>query len=319
MENQIENRIQSFETRRIELLKKKNKLLPYLILFPIATFIISFLTTKFPPAFMIGTAFAGIISSLIYYTHIGSHLNKLKGDIKNTLLEKFMSTYYPEVSYKYHHNKQQVKSILRKVDLIRADKYKEEDVLTGIYKGADFYFSEIHLLDESTDSDGDTSTTTKFRGILFKLSLPNKNFPKTRIQSRRNLLQMMFGAFVHDEEYDFWYETKDEYAFQDSMKALLPFISHLKHQQGDLRIQAEGDEVTILMKSDMKLMDDPSISLDDAVANSEYKVNMARQLNSLLFIVDSFVNDMQSDEITEKLELKSLELANEPLFAKKPK
>lgn len=319
MQNQlpIEKRIQSYEDRRLELLEKKNKLLPYLILFPIATFIITFLATKFPPVFGVATAVSAIISGITYYTQVGSHMKKLKGEIKETLLEKFMSTYYPAVSYNYYPHKQQVRSLLKQVNLIRADKYNEEDVLTGVYKGANFYFSEIHLLDESTDSDGDTSTTTKFRGILFKLKLLDKNFPKTRIQSKRNLLQMIFSEFVHDKENDFWYETEDEYAFQESMQALLPFISHLKHRQGDLRIQAEGNDVTILMKSDMNFLDDPAISLSRSVADSEYKINMAQQLNSLLFIVDSFVNDLQSDEITEKLELMSLEMVNEPLFTQK--
>jgi len=308
-ENPIKEQLDSYEDRRLELQQKKEKLQPFLFLFPVIVFISIILITTFPPILIGGTAISVLLSFLFYQYKVGNDFQNLKEKVKDTLLVEFMKTYYPNVSYEYQPEKQQVKTILKQVNLVRADNYKEEDVLRGKYQGADFYFSEIDLEDESTDDDGGTSTTTVFKGILFKLKIPGRNFPKTRIQSRRKLLQMIFSDFVHHKEFDFWYETEDEIAFQNEMQVLLPFISHLKHQQGDLRIEAEGNDITIMMESKMKFLDDPEISINRPVDDSDYKTNIAKQLNTLLFIVDSFVNNLENDEITEKLELKAIEMA----------
>jgi len=306
----INDKISSFEARRKELQAKKGQLLPYLILFPLIVLLATALLVQFPPAIFIGTGLAIFASVMYYHYKVGKHFSQLKGEVKNSLIEEFMDTYHPEVAYNYSQDKQAVEPILKSVRLIKADKYREEDVLTGTYNDSSFYFSEIRLLDEYRDSKGKSKTRTIFDGLLFNLRLPNRNFPLTRIQSKRRLSQMIFGDFVKDEEHDFWYETEDEEHFRDSLHSLLPFIAHLRRQQGDIRMQLEGDQLTLIMSSDMALLDDPKLKMNRPFDDPEYKLNMAKQLNSLLFIVDAFANDLQDQEITDRLELKSLELAD---------
>ena len=117
----------------------------------------------------------------------------------------------------------------------------------------------------------------------------------------------MFSNFVEDPQHQIWYETDDENKFQETLKPLLPFIAHLKKRQGDIRIQAEGDELVILLESEMNFLDEPELKLKKSFNNSEYKANLVKQLNSLLFIVESFVNNSDSSAIVERLDLKALE------------
>lgn len=308
-DDHIQDQLASFEEKRLELLAKKNKLQPLLFLVPVVVLITTLVLTRFPPIIIGGTALSVVISFMIYHLKIGRYFDELKSVTRLNLIEKFMASYHPDVEYNYHPEKHSVKNILDSVSLISADRYKEEDVVTGIYNDADFYFSEIHLQDKSTDKNGHTDYDTKFRGILFDLRLPGRQFPKTRIQSQRRLLQMLFNDFVQDEEHDFWYETEDERAYQETMQTLLPFISHLRHQQGDIRLEAEGERITLLMDSKMKFLDDPKQSLSKPLDGIEYKTKLAQQLNTLLFIVDSFVNNLENNEIVERLELQALEMA----------
>lgn len=304
----IQDQLDSFEEKRLELLAKKEKLQPLLFLIPVSVLLTSLVFTRFPPIVVGGTAISAVISFMIYHIKIGRYFNELKAEARMSLIEKFMATYHPDIEYTYHPEKHSVKNILDSVSLIRADRYNEEDVISGIYNNGDFYFSEIHLEDKNTDNNGNTDYDTKFRGILFDLRLPGRNFPKTRIQSSRKLLQMLFNDFVKDEEHEFWYETNDEQAYQETMQALLPFISHLKHQQGDIRLEAEGERITLLMESKMKFLDDPKQSLSKPLDGIEYKTNLAQQMNTLLFIVDSFVNNLDNTEIVDRLELQAIEM-----------
>ena len=47
--------------------------------------------------------------------------------------------------------------------------------------------------------------------------------------------------------------------------------------------------------------------LNQSFFNQEYNVELGRQLNTLLFIVESFANNLEKSEIVERLELKVLE------------
>ena len=217
-----------------------------------------------------------------------------------------MNIYHPDVDYTYFAEKKDVKRILKKARLISPDIYKEEDVIIGKYKGAKFYLSEIKLEKRSKNS-----SYTIFKGILFNIKMPGKSFPHSQIQSKPGLLRRIFNGFTKNEEFGFWYETKNPKKFNDQMKSLFPFVKYLMDKQGDIRINTDGDEMTVMVKSDMKFLDDPKPRLSQTFLKPEYYENMGKQINSLLFIIESFANNLSSSEITERLELKALEYVRE--------
>ena len=56
-------------------------------------------------------------------------------------------------------------------------------------------------------------------------------------------------------------------------------------------------------------MDDPEPNLKKSLLNNLYVENFAKQLNSLLYLVETLANNLNSQEIEERLQLKVLEYA----------
>lgn len=300
---ELEKLLTKYETERLNLKSKSRNYLPYLIALPFAVVgcLIAFTNLSTEP--IVFSSFFSIAAAFfLHYLIVGSDFEKLTHKVKSALVKEYMERYHKKYDYSYNSKKRLGASIVNNSKLHSFDKISEEDVLEGTCKNGDFYFSEIVLEDE--DSEGNTST--KFRGILFKLKIPGKNFPETRIQNNRGFLNHIFGKYKQNIQFDFWYETRDEQQFHEQMAILFPFIAYLQKSQGELRIKAEGDEIIIMMKSKMKLLDEPEQALDRSFLEERYKENIAKQLNTLLYIVEAFQSDLNSQEIEETLELKEL-------------
>ncbi|MFT4568899.1 MAG: hypothetical protein ACI9FN_003869 [Saprospiraceae bacterium] len=225
--------------------------------------------------------------------------------MKALLLAEFMKVHHPAIQYRYSQEKKDVKRIVRVSNLINADSYIEEDVLEGTIKDGSFYISEINLKRKSAKT-----TITVFKRILFTMTIPGKNFPASQIQSKMGFLSQLFTGFQENKEPGFWYDTVDNLQFEKELKPLLPFISHLMKTQGDVRIKTKGDNITLMLESNMKFLDDPKPRLEKSFVDPTYYDQLGIQLDSLLFIVESFVNGLKSTEIVKRLELKAIEFAN---------
>ena len=303
--------IEKLDHDRQLLADKSGKISMWLILMPVAVFLISaflFLNKgNIAPVFFT-TFFTTVISFLIYSFAIKSPFQRLHNQLKELLLKEFMSNHHPELQYSYFYDSQNGRDIIRKSGLIRADIYREEDVIKGSFKEASFYISEVHLLDERRQSKNTTETVTVFKGLLFTLRIPGKNFPTSQIESQHGFLSRIFSGFIENKEFNFWYDTEDFELFDLKLKPLFPFIKYLIERQGDVRIKTFGDEITILLESDMKFLDDPKPRLNKSFLDKTYYENIGKHINSLLFIAESFINNLSISEIEERLELKALEL-----------
>ena len=304
--NKRDERIDTLDRQRQALQRKGKNVLPFLVALPIMVALASFLIWGLPQVSIISTFVSIVIAGALYSKLVGNQFHKLQNEVKQTLIHEYISHYYSDIYYNYYPDKKYVTYILNSSRLISADRHHEEDVVKGTYKGSDFYFSEIVLENESKDED--KTRTTVFRGILFDLTIPGADFPKTRIQSRKGLLQVLFGSSLSKEvDHEFYYETDSEERFYELLGPLFPFIEHLMKKQGAVRISAHKEKLTIMMPSDMKFLDEPRFTLSRPVDDPAYKRTLAQQLNTLLFIVDAFTGKLVTEEIEEKLVLKSLE------------
>lgn len=303
-------KIELLEEQRIALNALKNKWLPAYILTPLMVLIAS-ATTQSIPIMGILTVFFAIVSGIVYHSNFTSPFNKLKHQVKTSLLSDFMSIYHPSIEYKYVGNKFKVYDILKRAQLISADRYNEEDVIIGSKGNLDFYISEIDL--ENKDSGKNANTYHSiFKGILFKMKFKGRNWPKSQIYTTPNMFKRWFGSIQKNEEFGFWYETEDNHRFQSEIASIFPFIRHLS-QQGDIRIMVQGDELILAMESKMKFLDDPKPSLGRSFKDESYYRKISQQLNSLLFIVDSFADELSPIEIEEKLKLRMIEYADKKM------
>lgn len=301
--DELTTTIADLEKERLTLLEKRDNSIIWHFAIPIVLAMTALVATLHPGPGMLALGLSAIISGIIYAVRIGSPFNGIKAKLKAGILKEFMDTYHPDVRFRYFADKQDVRQISRESDLVSANRYSEEDVIKGNYGATEFYISEVHLSRKKKKS-----TVTVFDGLLFKLKIPGKQFPRARIQNRPGLLTRMFGGYIEHPEYGFHYDTDNPYQFEEELGNLFPFIRHLMEKQGDVRISVKGDEITMFMNSDMKFLDDPRPSIKKSFHDKEYLSNFGRQLNTLLFIVESLSNNVGSQEIEERLELRALEV-----------
>jgi len=286
--------------------KKFSKSIVWHIITPIIAAVGALFITKFPPAFIYAAMITGFISALVYSINIGSPFKELKSQLKAAVLSDLMNTFHPDIDYTYENRKQDVREISRETGFFSANRYHEEDVFRGTYDDAEFYISEVKLSRKRKKS-----TRTLFDGLLFSIRIPGKQFPETRIQSSVGMLSQFFSGYKLNEELGFHYESEDPRLFEESMGNLFPFFQHLTRTNKNLRIKLQGNEIVMFLSSDMKFFDDPKPTISESFLNNKYVENFAQQLNSVLFIVESLKNNLNSQEIEERLELKVLEYAKD--------
>jgi|GEM_PF-1656185 len=306
-ESQVRRSIQELDDERLKIVESRSKLTPWLFAIPIVTLVTSFLVAQNPIASLIATVLSLVVAGITYSAKVGSPFKKLHQDLRGILLDHFMEEHHPDIRFSYYPNKQSAREIIRNSGLIHADFYKEEDVIIGSTDKSSFYLSEIKLQKE-TGTRKNRRKTTVFKGLLFRIKLKNKNFPDAQIESQHGFLSQIFSSFIENEKYGFWYDTNNPEAFDKQLEPLFPFIKYLIERQGDVRIRTFRDEIILMLESDMKFLDEPDPSLNDSFLNKEYYQNMGKQLNSLLFIIESFVNDLSTKEIEDRLELKAIEV-----------
>ncbi len=297
---ELKKQINELDEQRGSLAKKSDWLIPVALIVPIFTVILTLVNAPELTFFVGGISAA--FSGLMYYFAVSLPFNHLKQQVRTSLLKEFMAIYHPNIDYHYQPEKNKVKQIINASGLVRCNQYHEEDVITGTANNINFYLSEINLKTSSGKS-----TTTVFKGILFKIKIPGRNFPTAQIQSKPGLLKKMFSNFTEKPKFGFWYDTQNPHKFHEKLGAFFPFIRHLIQQQKDIRIKTEGDEITILMKSDMKFLDDPKPQLNRSFKDELYYQKLGQQVNSLLFIVEAFAGKLDKQEVIERLELKELE------------
>lgn len=295
------------EDRRIELKGRRDKVLPYYIILPLVALLCGFLILHNPASLIVGGV-ATFISSLLYYRNFTRPFKSLVTHVKQMLIDKYMQIFHPHLQYQYSQQKAQVTQIIKQSKLITANRYKEEDVIVGKKNGVDFYISEINLIDENQDSKGNQMTTSIFKGLLLNLTFEDRVFPTSKIESQPNVLKRWFGETEEHPGYKFWYQTEDAKAFDRELKSLFPFIEYLANKQGDVRISAQGYTLTILIESDMDLLDTPTFQLDKSFLDGDYFDNFTRQLNTLFYFIETFGETVTDTEIENRLELKALEL-----------
>lgn len=119
----------------------------------------------------------GIIVIVISAVIVGLMTNKetvafrraYKGYFVSRQLEKFFT------DIKYDHEKGLEREILRNTGMVHTgDRYSSNDLVCAKYKNVDFMQADVTVQDEHTDSDGDTSYVTVFKGRYMIFEFPKK-------------------------------------------------------------------------------------------------------------------------------------------------
>lgn len=243
---------------------------------------------------------------------------KLKYKFKRALVDFYMLRFYPDTSYNFHLGSVHGMDIARKADLIGFDKCREEDVLQGNIHDIQFYLSEIDLIDvrTKTDSKGHTKRVdhTVFSGMLFSIGFEDRIFPDSQIKTKVGALGKYFTKFENHTNYDFSYYTNDEELFEESLSPLFPFIEYLQKNRGSIMVSTGYKEITFLLRSNMAFLDDGKPKLSESFLNGKYYRSIAKQFNSMFFILESFAEELDALSIEDTLNHRLESIREEDLF-----
>ena len=105
----------------------------------------------------------GLIFTIIYFIRINKFGVEYKKQYKAYFVEKNLKNLFTDL--KYDHNLGMPREVLSATKMIRTgDIYSSNDFASGKYKDVGFTQADVHIQEEHTDSDGDTSYTTVFKG-----------------------------------------------------------------------------------------------------------------------------------------------------------
>lgn len=300
--------IEELEAQRKSL--RKNKDFKYLkILLWVATYLVAIPFFNSSSSLLLLFIIGFPLISFFYYQYahelkVGpSKHEQLKTKFFNFLLKDFMSKYHPKIKAEYISN----------------NKFKTSK-LNDLFSGMDFYNFESYKLSydniiiEFSESDikNPYESKTTFKGNTILINLIDGRFPQTVIESKAH--EIHTGLF-NDSRKEFQnikntrlrYVTSNPTLFEEKILPLIPLFDELSEKLGGIKIVFLTKRVIIFVKGSTLSLDNPKLSSEDSFHNKSIAENLARKINTILFIADSFNDGVERTEVEERLELKMLE------------
>lgn len=307
-------KLTSLERRREELVAESRRIKVYNILFPLLFGVIVFPIAFFTKDSSILTLLALPLIYLLciplklYYRYRGM-VNVEKGELikeaKYSVFKYFMSEFHPEIDWKYGKKEGPLYKFLKPkfpdgfmwiLDEIKFENEQSEISLAGLELSKRF------------------SGPKYFRGLILRIKLDEENFPIGEIKSRK---KVALGLGLEKKEWKFFkkfqgsdlsYFSSSEEEFLEGITPILPIIEHLSSKAKGIRVILDKNEISIFLETDKKFLDETPLKLEESFKNEKYYLNLAKKINTFLFIVESLTKNLEKSEVEERLELKVLSM-----------
>jgi hypothetical protein len=193
---QIDPSLQKIEQERQETLKNISKAKQWYLL-PVVLLLVAIVNISFDALPIAALLFfcAIVLFAIIAIYKVAPHKNNYISNFKKEAFSSFLGALYPQAYYAP--GNYVPSSLFDRSELFGGyNRYRGEDYFEGkTGQGYSFKFSELDVTDEdtSTDSDGNSQTTTRtvFAGLFFVLSVPNR--VEGRIQVLPDTAESTFG------------------------------------------------------------------------------------------------------------------------------
>ena len=129
--------------------------------------------------------------------------NKVKkefnGIYKEEIVRSVLNRHFEEVYYNWEHGFDE--KYVRNMALIASgNRYRSEDYLRAKYKGVNFQQADVVIENETTDADGNSSTTTYFRGRIIEIDFPKMTeFVRTTSKKFKYTRHLKKGEYPYVE------------------------------------------------------------------------------------------------------------------------
>ena len=218
-------KFEDVEAARITYANKTSK---YMLVSVIIAFAVAIITSVGSRSFIL----YGVVSGLLVFG-IGAVITALltrkeaiayKKTYKGYFVERNLKNIFTDL--KYTHQDGISSSLLKSTGMINTgDVYSSNDLTIAKYKNIGFVQADAHIQTESTDSDGNTTYTTIFKGRFmifefpkkfnFKLELIGKRFGAYRIPSKdQNTGRKMVKIETESPEFQHFYKVFGQDGFE---------------------------------------------------------------------------------------------------------
>ncbi len=255
-----------------------------------------------------GTCFLIFLMCLPYHFLVNVPYKLIRDELKETLVHHFITEFHPEVKYKYTPAVEWAKDLLN--GTIEMTHTSEEDGLELEYRDTTIRMSDLRVYKSEIENESERI----FQGWFLHVHAKGKFFPRTEFKSRKQVLpdpdeeEWKWQEFIRVEDSFLSYITASQKAFKKEIVQFIPFLDHLVEKSNALRIIFDGDEIFMFLETEQNFLDNPELNISDSLLGDRYIHNIAKQINTFLFIAETLTNDYDTSEVEERLELKILSM-----------
>ncbi|MBR1674086.1 MAG: DUF3137 domain-containing protein [Eubacterium sp.] len=187
----MEDRINFY---KLNSLRKKYNLMTGTAVLLIIVAVLSFFFVanngKFWPLFIFPVVF-----SIYLFVNKKKVKNEFTSLYKKEVVEAVLNQHFTDVNYEWDEGFSS--QFVSSMNIISSGNiYHSEDYLSASYKGVHFSQADVEIEEETTDSDGNTSRTTYFRGRIIVFDYPKRtDFVRTTSKKFRHVRHLRKGEY----------------------------------------------------------------------------------------------------------------------------
>ena len=192
---------------------------------------------------------------------------------KAYFVEKALRNTFTELSY--NHEAGLSESVLLDSQMVNTgDRYSSNDLTAGKYKDVSFTQADVHIETESTDSDGNTTYVTIFRGRFmifefpkkfnFRLEVVEKGFGASRVPKKDPVTKRKFERIkLESGEFNSTFRTYAEEGFEEFYLLDPTFINNTlilaEQHKGKILLGFIDNKLLIGLKDGKDAFEPPSV------------------------------------------------------------
>lgn len=217
-----------------------------------------------------------VVGGLNFF-YIGPAQKEYRSKVKDFINNAVFQQMFDSVSFNAESGYD--KTLMRDTALIDlGNRYSSNDYLQGVYKKVKFSRADVLSQDETTDSDGDTHTTTLFRGQAYQFQFNKNTNSYVRIRDRRYFLSGKFskGRKIDDSKKMTFEDSEFNEMFytvsNDSHEAFYIFTPHFMNRVKKLR-SLLGSEISLVIR-------DSILYLAVYTESDSYEISSTKEISS---------------------------------------
>lgn len=194
--------------------------------------------TNSSASFIMPVLLSFILISAIRFMYVTPKIKKYKSSVKKAINSLVFDKMFENVSFNPERGFDE--EALKKIAVVPfGNRYNSNDLLKGRKNGVDFERSDVWTYTETTDGDGHTTTSTDFKGQIYKFDFHKETLNYVQIKDKKFLSGIFKGHKLANvkkitlEDYEF--NDKFDVYTDDEEEAFYVFTPHFMNRVMSLK------------------------------------------------------------------------------------